>query len=142
MQNPLSSLRAAVLARALCAPSTVYACDCIEAPARQAKQHAEIVFRGSIVGFRDSGDGYKLAVFQVSRVWKGRVPATFQMPAVDGDACFAFPASLLKIGNDLLVYAREWKNRSGYYPVAWNTMLVDIVKDMQALGPGRRPIAQ
>ena len=76
----------------------VQACDCIAFPAKQAKRGAEVGFRGTITGFRDSSNGDRLVVFCVSRVWKGRVTEVFEMPAIQQSqvqACMGFlPASM------------------------------------------------
>ena len=110
------------------------ACDCISLPPKEAKTVAEVVFRGAITAFHDSGKGYDLAVFEVKRVWKGDIGPTFTMPAIQGDACFDFPGiagqpgtarSLLKIGNELLVYASRMggePHSPEYFPMPCNTV--------------------
>jgi len=61
-----------------------YACGCSSVTVEEAKASAELVFRGTITALRDSEhdlgyiaamarDTKKVAVFHVSRVWKGEV---------------------------------------------------------------------
>jgi len=78
------------------------ACDCPSITVEAAKAGAEVVFRGRITALRDSKNdlGYfavlgrdtkKIAVFHVSRVWKGEVGETFEMPALEETtACWGF----------------------------------------------------
>jgi hypothetical protein len=67
---------------------------------------SEVVFQGTIEGFRGSGAD-RTVMFRVSRVWKGRVGPTFEMPAIEtsGGLCTAFWSGLLAVGNELVVYA-------------------------------------
>src|SRR5690348_16845236 len=85
--------------------TAAHACDCIALPTSKAKRSSDIVFRGTVVDFRHNEEGETKVVFRVSRVWKGPVTAEFEMLAVQGDACFAFYPGLLKIGNEVLVFA-------------------------------------
>src|SRR5713101_6985472 len=94
-----------------------YACDCIAAPAREAKRDADIVFRGTVARFRHTDAGETMVVFKVSRVWKGRVTGEFEMPASQGDSCLSFPRKMMTPGSELLVYARKL-DRPEYYPMA------------------------
>jgi hypothetical protein len=115
------------------------ACDCVTQPAKQAKRAAEVVFRGTIIDFRGSGSD-RIVVFRVSTVWKGNVRQTFDMPAIEGDLCYAFLPRLLKVGNELIVYARKINQSSGgYFPLVCNTLLARNTKDIGALGPGNAP---
>ena len=127
------------------------ACDCISLPPKAAIKGADVVFRGTITAFRDSDDGYALAVFDAKRVWKGPVGPVFTMPAFQGDACFDFRdagdrigtgRSLLKIGNDLLVYAYQ-KGGEGhspeYFPQPCKTVLFNDAGDIRSLGRGKKP---
>lgn len=115
------------------------ACDCIELPAKEAERSSEVVFRGTVVGFRDSDPGERMVIFDVRRVWKGRVRRQFEMPAVQGDWCGAFKPSLLKIGNDLVVYASRIARGTEYLPMPCNTTLARSTESAQALGRGRKP---
>ena len=128
----------------LCASFPIYAwqCDCVDIAAAQAKQGAQIVFQGVVTAFRDSPTGHRVAVFRVSRVWKGHVAATFEMPAVQGD-CIGFYPGLLKIGNELLVFADRLGSDvpvlHAYYPQKCGTKLIKDAKDIKDLGPGQKP---
>jgi hypothetical protein len=133
---------------------TGHGCTCFPPNVEYAKAHAEVVFRGTIVEFRDSGkdfamgvvfrgDTKKLAVFRVSRVWKGEVGPTLEMPAVEETTmCIGFWPHLLKIGSDLLVYAnRGGPGRPEYYTdICTRTAFAkDAKDDLDQLCPGEEP---
>jgi hypothetical protein len=103
------------------------ACDCIEKSPKEARRNAEVVFRGTVAGYRDSGKSYRIVIFQVTRVRKGQIGQTFEMPAYQGDWCSAFrqtTPSVLTIGNDLLVYASRIDLRTkDYFPMPCNTKI-------------------
>jgi hypothetical protein len=116
-------------------------CDDIELPAKKAKQFSEVVFRGTIERFGGSGDN-RTVIFRVSRVWKGRVGPTFEMPAIetDGGFCNAFWRGTLVQGNELVVYSSHFPPGSNdYLPMRSKTMLVSRAKDLSQLGRGRKP---
>ena len=118
-----------------------YGCDCELVSLKQAKRSA-IIFQGTIVELRDSGKSYQIAKFRVSRVWKGNVKETFEMPAFDGtNLCFGFNPRFLKVGTDLLVYANKVDLVvTDYFPtICGRTGLVAESNDVQYLGPARRP---
>lgn len=123
----------------LCLIATVgEGCDCIVVPAREALHFSEIVFRGTVVRFRYTEKGDTMAVFQVTRVWKGPVTPEFEMLAAQGDTCNDFPPGILRLGNELLVYAHRLEGPD-YFPAHCNTTLVRNAKDILTLGPGRKP---
>src|SRR5580700_2520744 len=96
--------------------TTASACDCSTPPVQQAKTLADVVFRGTIIALRPStkplgvgSETERVAVFRVSRVWKGEVGPTFEMPAQEETgSCVGFWADLLKEGNELVLYATQW----------------------------------
>jgi len=127
-----------------------YGCDCTEASVQAKFDDSEVVFRGTITALRDSGrdfdilggfvrDTRKTAVFRVTRVWKGQVASTFEMPAVEEtSACIGFGPSYLKVGSDLLVYGK----RRGEYYFTWICGFHKPAlgaKDFDQLGAGREP---
>jgi hypothetical protein len=127
-------------------------CGCIEAPVRSKFDHANIVFRGTIVELKavavgtglSSGFGNdtgKTVVFRVTRVWKGEVAETFSMPEfLETSACIGFWPSYVKVGNELLVYAREFGKGSYVTSICGSHKLVkDAEKDFKELGDGRPP---
>ena len=132
-----------------------YACGCIEPSVGAKKEYADVIFRATIIALRDakaatdlpSGlvrDTEKVAVFRVSRVWKGDVGETFEMPAVEETAaCIGFWPPYLKVGSDLLVYAN--RRGSEYYTsiCGFHKLTKDpndnAAKDFDALGPGVAP---
>jgi|HubBroStandDraft_4_1064222.scaffolds.fasta_scaffold94408_3 hypothetical protein len=125
----------------LCLAATVgLACDCIVVPAREARRHSDVVFRGTILRVRDSGTGYKVVVFHVNRVWKGQVLETFEMGHLGAASCDGF--SSLNVGSEWIVYGHRYWPDSDYFPLACNTDLVERAKDIQKLGPGRKPTAK
>jgi hypothetical protein len=131
------------IASLLCLAATVtLACDCIPVPAREAKRYAEVVFRGTIVGFHDSANGERMVVFQVNRVWKGKLTERFEMLAWEGDSCHAFRPGQLMIGNELLVYASRVLPHPEYLAAPCNTDLVKRTGDIQMLGLGKKPTAK
>jgi hypothetical protein len=131
------------------------ACGCVEPSVSQKKDHSDIIFRGTIVELRDAGlvsvgDPYltltnrrRIAVFHVTRVWKGEVGRTFEMPAVEETSmCIGFWPPYLKVGSDLLVYAtRQGTPVSGYYTgiCGYHKLAKDAGTDLRALGPGEQP---
>src|SRR5690349_4192471 len=101
-------LRLAVLLSVSLELTYAMQCDCV-GNEREDKRGAEIVFRGTIIAFRQSASGDRIAVFHVSRVFNGDPPETFEMPAIEaGAACFGFSAPTLRIGKELLVYASSF----------------------------------
>src|SRR5689334_13602081 len=101
-----------------------FACSCsTPITAWVASINADVVFRGSITALRDvrevSPDGVRfarrIAVFRVSRVWKGRVGPTLEMTAPEAiEPCMGSEPSYFKVGNDVLVYAMGSPKTSEY----------------------------
>ena len=131
-----------------------HACRCFESEVQVKIDHSDVIFRGTITSWRASErpliippgvvrDLRKLVVFRVSRVWKGDVGPIFEMPAVEETAaCTGFFSDLLKIGTDLLVYARREGNSSEYYTdICGSHKLSSDAEntDFRKLGPGKIP---
>jgi hypothetical protein len=131
-----------------------YACDCGQPSVEAKEEHADVIFRGTIITLRDAKgktdlpagwvrDTKRVAIFRVSRVWKGDVGETFEMPAVEETAtCNGFWPPYLKVGLDLLVYAR--RIGSAYYTgICGSHKLAKDRKgsgsDFEELGPGVEP---
>jgi hypothetical protein len=133
---------------------------------KDARVVADVIFRGRITALRDSRDpselgglvpdphsGFvkvtnKIAVFSVTRVWKGDVGRTFEMPAFEeASSCYGFWPRLLAVGNELLVYALRLptgQNRYMYLTgICSRTHLTRETRDFDELGlgyePGRSP---
>jgi hypothetical protein len=135
-----------LLASGLC-----HACDCSEPSVRDKREDADIIFRGTIVELRDSTkplpssffqDEKKTVVFRVSRVWKGQVGQSFEMPGItETSACIGFWPPFLNVGEDLLVFA----NRAGgeYFTriCGYHKRAKDAERDFKTLGRGRKPQA-
>jgi len=124
------------------ATSLLAQCDDVEVSAKEAKRFSELVFQGTIEGFRGSGVD-RTVMFRVSRVWKGQVGRAFEMPAIetDGEFCTAFWRGLLVVGNELVVYASRLpsSNRREYLLWRGKTTLVSRAKDISQLGRGHKP---
>jgi len=120
------------------------ACDCSAPTVNEAKKDAQIVFRGTITAFRDSNNRERFAVFHVSRVWKGKVPQTFEMLAFEESvACLGFWPQFLSVGNDLLVYAFPLGSPPAYFTsFCTRTSLAKDSKDFEKLGRGRAPASK
>ncbi len=117
-------------------------CDDVYVSPKQAKRFSEVVFQGTIAGFKGSGVD-RTVIFRVSRVWKGPVGPTFEMPAIetDGGVCSAFWKGLLVVGNELVVYASRLpvSNRNECFPMRGKSILVSRATDISQLGRGHKP---
>jgi hypothetical protein len=115
------------------------------------RRNSEVVFRGTITSLRDATtapdlpagfgrDTRKIVVFRVSRVWKGNIGQTFEMPAVEeASACIGFSPDVLKVGNDLLVYASRFGGLEYYTSICGQHKLAEGAEDFKELGPGELP---
>lgn len=134
------TMKFAYLACAVWSVSAALACDCAPVSVTEARNGAEIVFRGTITEI--SGGN---VVFRVHRVWKGNIGPTFRMPEIsEGAACLGFLPKLLKVGNDLLVYARRLHRSSNddeyFTSTCTRTSLSsDADEDFSRLGKGKPP---
>jgi hypothetical protein len=142
----------AVALACLMAVGLAEACSCnpTSGGVREAVANADVVFRGTIIDIHDAKrdvitdilqPAKRIAVFRVTRVWKGDVGQTFEMPAIEnpGGICRGFRRQLLVIGNELLVYAYEYK---GEYltGICSRTRLAQQSKeDFDELGEGSAP---
>jgi len=127
------------------------ACVCDEPTVLVAKQRSQAVFRGTITVLRPTnkdykaervfGDTDKIAVFRVSRVWKGKVRQTFEMPAVvEFGSCWGFAPQFLKVGAELIVYAQRIPRMDYQTNICSRTRLIEYAgKDLEELGPGEEP---
>lgn len=133
-----------LLASGLC-----HACSCSEQSVQVKRDRAQIIFRGTIVELREFSklarlfghDTKRTVVFRVSRVWKGQVGQTFEMPAVEERAaCIGFTSHLLKVGEDLLVYALRFGGPEYATSICGNhKRATDAEQDFKTLGPGQEP---
>jgi hypothetical protein len=116
-------------------------CDDVEISTKVAKRGSDLVFQGTIQEFRGSGADRNV-VFRVSRVWKGRVGPTFEMPAIQtgGSLCTAFWNGLLAPGNELVVFAsRSPFFDQKYLALRQKSVLVSESKDISKLGRWHKP---
>jgi hypothetical protein len=114
-------------------------CDCASGP--EDKRGAEIVFRGKVTAFHEFEKGGRTVVFRVSRVFNGDPTETFEMPAIEGGlACFGFYPGLLRMGNELLVYASSFGSPGrADLSVRCGTKLWSDAKNISKLGRGKKP---
>jgi len=77
----------------------------------------------------------------VSRVWKGEVGKLFEMLAVEETSmCTGFWPEYLKVGTDLLVYAKRWENSEYYTGICGSHKLAKKAgTDFRMLGKGKDP---
>lgn len=118
-------------------------CDDVAVPAKQARRYSDVVFQGTVEGFKGSGVD-RTVIFRVTRVWKGRVGPTFEMLAVEtaGGLCPAFWKGLLAPGNELVVYASRPFLAEGVkdlLPIRSKSTLASQAKDISALGHSHKP---
>ena len=137
----------------LCAilPNIAQACSCRPTSVRDAVANADVVFRGTIIEIRDAQRDVitnivqprkLIAVFRVRQVWKGDVAETFEMPAIKnpGGICVGFGPDILKVGNEVLVYAIKPSGTADYVTsICSRTRLARESTDFQELGPGMAP---
>jgi hypothetical protein len=128
-----------------------YGCGCVRPSVKVAEARAKVVFRGVIVELRDSDtnlaivpalyrDTNKIAVFRVSRVWKGEVGPAFEMPAFEEtSACIGFWPDFLKVGADLLVYAGRFFGTYVTSVCSRTAFARNAKDDFEQLGPGEEP---
>jgi hypothetical protein len=128
-----------------------HACTCSDPTVLVAKQRSQAVFRGTITALRPTGKDYKaerafgdtekIAVFRVSRIWKGEVGPTFEMPAVvEFGGCWGFVPQFLKVGAELLVYAQRPPGMDYQTNICSRTRFIKYAeKDLAELGVGEEP---
>jgi hypothetical protein len=130
-----------------------YGCSCQEGDPQYKKAHSDVVFRGTITALRDSekppslseqigmAKRYKIAVFNVTRVWKGEVGQTFEMPAIEETSlCTGFWPPFLKVGSDLLVYANRGSDSEYYTSICGRHKPAGpAIVERRELGPGEEP---
>jgi hypothetical protein len=118
-------------------PRVATACQCAVPPAQEAADRSDIVFRGELVDHK--GDA---AVFRVREQWKGNVESFIELEwrLGDGGDCNGFSSRDLKVGNELLVFAK--RGRDGIYrtSICLPTKPVEIAqRELRDLGPGKSP---
>jgi hypothetical protein len=125
---------------ALCISASVAsACTDVELPFKQVKRNAEMIFRGTVTAQTFSGDGIETVSFRVSRVWKGRVFETLQIPVNPMTGCTNAFRSKVEIGSEFLIFAGKESDRDEY-PISPIAIPSDYAnKKIQELGPGRKP---
>jgi hypothetical protein len=140
-----------LLVIAIAAMNAVYGCTCSDPTVQDARQHATVVFRGTIVTLRQAssrealpagwpGDTGKIAVFRVGRVWKGKVGQTFEMPALHAMAdCWGFSQEFLKVGAELIVYALKSEGLYQTGLCSRTRFLKYAGRDIKELGTGAEP---
>jgi len=130
-----------MFAFAMIVAGTGSACTAVELPPKEAKRHSDVVFRGTITAYRDSGTGYKMAVIRVSRVWKGdagRMVELSTFPGYSDAPCAYFSTTLIPEGTDVIVFARKVRGRR-YLTGYWSAESAKDYPNINQLGRGRAP---
>jgi len=114
-------------------------CEVVALSVKDAVKRAQIVFRGTVTDISDSE-----ITFRVDRVWKGPVPTKFSMPKIIGGETHCLPGfykGQVKLGAELLVYARREPYVSGYIPTPGSRAVpVEYAtEDLKKLGSGHQP---
>jgi hypothetical protein len=115
-----------------------YACTDIELPLKQVKRGAEFVFRGTITA-QTFTDGREVLAFHVTRVWKGPVTETFEIPVnalISG--CNSPFRSRVEIGSEFVIFAERTPLPGGEYRVG-SRLTENAGQWLQELGTGRKP---
>ena len=122
------------------------ACPCIPTTVRESVADADVVFRGTIVSIRSHPNPLarelpvRVAVFKVTRVWKGDVREKIEVRVAGDPFCQSFPKKLMMVGNELLVYANKRSGTSEYFSTMCSrTALAKGATDLRELGEGRTP---
>src|ERR1700733_3417657 len=98
--------------------AATYACSDVELPLKQAKRGSEFVFRGTITA-QTFTDGREFLAFHVTRVWKGRVAETLEIPVsplLNGGCSHPF-LSPVEIGTEFVIFAGKTRLPGGDYAV-------------------------
>jgi hypothetical protein len=139
----MNSRLSVLLLISLSSPCLGTACTCVRTPPGQEDvkfqevlKNSDLVFRGMIVAHRDGA-----AVFRVYEYWKGNIKSTAEVQWRRGDRgdCNGFWPDDLKVGNELLVFAR--KGRFGVYrtSICLPTGLASTSQSvLRVLGPGKQ----
>ena len=105
-------------------------------------EQADLVFRGVISEYRYPDEGYKFAVLQVSRVWKGQVGPAVEISTFPGysDApCSGFSTKLWEVGADELVFARMDQDQHAIVGYWSGTTAAKDSPYLRKLGAGKPP---
>jgi hypothetical protein len=110
----------------------------------EATNYADAIFHGTITDIRE-----KTVHFQAVRVWKGNVKRSFTMTEIresEINPCIGFLPDHLRVGNDLLVYAKRFRsttsNPGAYFinSCSRTNFANDAGFDFLQLGPGHLPL--
>ena|ERR1700722_1052479 len=126
-----------LLALCILAAAT-YACEDIELPLKQARRGSEFVFRGTLTA-QTFTEGREVLAFHVTRVWKGRVAETFEIPVnalISG--CNSPFLLRVEIGSEFVIFAGRTPFSGGEYAVGARRM-ENAGPWLQEIGPGRKP---
>jgi hypothetical protein len=120
------------------------ACTCVATSSPKIenwRDRVDVVFQGTITS-RSMwlwGD----AIFRVSRVWKGSVGSQFRIEGrVEHSDCDGFWGDHLKVGTELIVFAKRGSDGIYRTSVCYPTAPVSAVADVAKLGQGNPPGSQ
>ena len=125
------------------------ACTCLPTTVKSGLRDADVVFEGRVIAVRTERNpggpkapAVRVAVFDVSRVWKGDAAQKIEVQ-VGGGICQGFPPNLFAVGNEVLVYAYKFKGSAAYMTtICTRTKLASQSTDFRELGSGATPKKQ
>ncbi|HEX9989406.1 MAG TPA: hypothetical protein VGE45_13140 [Chloroflexia bacterium] len=128
-------------------PASAHACSCAPYPSpNEMLDKADIVFSGKVLSIRVEGqDGpedaewYRVNVFQVGSVWKGRSQS--QISVATAGNPFSSCDTSFDVGENYLVYAFQSDNYAEPYAFGGcsrTTRLQYAEEDLKALGKGKQ----
>jgi hypothetical protein len=111
---------------------------CLPQTAKEASANVDVVFRGKLVEHKGSS-----AVFRIIEQWKGNLGVDVEVEWREGNHgdCNGFWPKYLKVGNELLVFAR---GAGGIYRTSIclpTKFVAEAQVELQELGPGSPPLS-
>ena len=114
-----------------------HACSCYAPTLSEALDRASAVFTGKVVSSGTfSFDGFWSVEIEVDTVWKGPVTSTTFVYTTHGPSC-GYPG--LEVGEDFLVFAREWDGLTVVGRCSGTQPLEYAEEVLRALGEGYAP---
>src|SRR5690606_8962250 len=132
------------------APRAAHACTCAVSSLEQQLAYADYVFAGTVadvdtIAGTTSLSAFLAATIEVEQVWKGDVPAVFEVWTLQSSAACGYndPWARFEIGEKFVLYALE---PTEHMPQVWthlctrNSKYADAAEDLALLGPGNAPL--
>lgn len=131
-------------------PRDAHACTCAGVTLKQQLEYADYAFAGLVVDVdtihsKSSLDAFLIAIIQVEEVWKGDVPATFEVWTRTRSASCGYndPWARFEIGERFVLYAFEPSEDIGHaytHLCTRNAKYADAGEDLERLGKGSTPL--